>query len=250
MPDNGNWTIIGDNPVAEALRQASRFVEIDAPIRLATEPEDLTPDTFAIGPTILVSSIERVVPYYMAYEALGEVKRALDAGEAGRVYGCFTSFRVNRGQDSEAVAFNALLPALAVTFDLVPGQVSRVHATRASLLADDDAWYVVIRLADATILTIEAMAVLDPAEGINRDILVEVTASERVLRAEPKRQAVLVETLGAAGRLHPWWEDLNERFLRLLAERAADPPTDAGSRLRAVWTAIQTSAETGEAISL
>jgi hypothetical protein len=176
------------------------------------------------------------------------VKRSIDAGEAGRIYGCFTSFRVNRGQDSQSVDFNALLPALAVTFDLLPGDISRVHATRASLMAENDAWFVTIKLADETILTIEAMAVLDPAEGINRDVLVEVTASERVLRAEPKRQSVVVESLGSASKVHPWWEDLHERFLHLLVERAANPPTDAGTRLRTVWSAIQKSAETGQAV--
>ena len=250
MPDPSNWTIIGDNPVADALRDASRFVDAPSPIRLATEAKDLTPDTFAIGPTILASDVEQVVPYYMAYEALSEIKRSLDEGEAGRVYGCFTSFRINRGQDAQAVEYNALLPGLAVTLDLLPGQVSRVHATRASLMADNDGWFVTVRLADETILTVEAMAVLDPAEGINRDILVEVTASDRVLRAEPMRQSVVIEPLGVASTMHPWWEDLNERFLRLLVERAQKPPTDAGSRLRAVWAAIQSSAASGEAVEL
>lgn len=249
MAESNNWTIVGNNPVADALRVASRYVDAPVPIRLATEPDDLTPETFAIGPTILRSSVERVVPYYMAYEALGEVKRALDAGEAGKVYGCFTSFRINRGADATSVAYNALLPALAVAFDLLPGPITRVHATRASLLAENDAQFVTLRLADDTILTVEAMAVLDPADGINRDILVEVTASDRVLRAEPKRQSVVVESLGRAARVHPWWEDLNERFLRLLVERSSDPPTDAGSRLRSAWAAIETSVETGEAVT-
>lgn len=250
MVSSGNWTIIGDNPVAEALRETSRFVDTPTPITLATEPDDVPADAFAIGPTILVTSVERVVPYYLAYEAIEEVKRALDAGEVGRVYGSFTSFRITRGHDSESVAHHALLPALAVTLHLLPGPVTRVHATRASLLAEDDGWFVTLRLADETIVTIEALAVLDPAEGLGRDVLIEVTGSERVLRAEPKRQSVVVESLGAATRLHPWWEDLNERFLKLLTEHASTPPNQAGTRLRAAWTAIQESAGSGQPVSL
>ena len=250
MANTGNWTIIGDNPVAEALRETSRYVETATPITLATEPDDVPPDAFAIGPTILVTAVERVVPYYLAYEAIGEVKRALDAGEVGRVYGCFTSFRIARGHDGEAVAHNALLPALAVTLHLLPGPITRVHATRASLLAGDDAWFVTLRLADETIVTIEALAVLDPDGGLGRDMLIEVTCSDRVLRAEPQRQAVVVESLGTAARLHPWWEDLNERFLKLLAEQATTPPTQAGSRLRAAWSAIQQSAASGQPVVL
>ena len=250
MASTGNWTIIGDNPVSEALREASRFIETATPITLATEPDNVPSDAFAIGPTILTTAVERVVPYYLAFEAIGEIKRALDAGEAGTVYGCFTSFRIARGHDSESVAYNALLPALAVTLDLLSTPVTRIHATRASLLAEHDAWFVTLRLADETIVTIEALAVLDPAEGLGRDVLVEVTGSERVLRAEPKRQSVIVESLGSAARFHPWWEDLNERFLKLLVERAALPPIHAGSRLRTTWTAMQQSAESGQPVTL
>ncbi len=249
MASDGNWTIIGDNPVADSLRDAAQFVDTATPITLATEPNDVPSDAFAIGPTILVTSVERVVPYYLAYEAIEEIKRALDAGEAGTVYGCFTSFRIARGSDSESVAHNALLPALAVTLALLPSPVTRVHCTRASLLTDNDAWFVTLRLADDTIVTIEALAVLDPAEGLGRDVLIEVTGSERVLRAEPKRQSVVVESLGSAARLHPWWEDLNERFLKLLADHASLPHDHAGSRLRTVWTAIQQSAETGQPVN-
>ena len=250
MASNQNWTIIGDNPIANSLREAARFVETASPITIATEPGDLPPDAFAIGRTVLVTPVERVVPFYRAYEAIEEIKRTLDAGDVGTVYGCFTSFRIARGNDSESVAYNALLPALAVTLDLLPSPVTRVHCTRASLLTDNDAWFVTLRLANDTIVTLEALAVLDAAEGPGREALIEVTGSERVLRAEPNRQSVVVESLGSPARLHPWWEDLNERFLKLLAVHATMPPTRAGSRLRAAWAAIQQSAESGQPIDV
>lgn len=250
MANVGNWTIIGDNPIAESLRDAAHFVDTSTLITVATQPGDIPDDAFAIGPVVLSSSVERVVPYFCAFEAVEEVKRVLDGGEAGTVYGCFTSFRVARGASSDDVALGGVLPALAVTLDLLSGQVARVHARRASLLTNDDAWFVTLRYADETIATIEALAVLDPAAGLARDLLVEVSASERVLRAEPMRQAVVVEPLGAAGTSHPWWEDLNERFLKLVARRVSMPNDNAGSRLRTVWAAIQTSVDSGQPVRL
>lgn len=250
MANDGNWTILGDRPVAAALRDAARFVDTATPITIATQPGEIPNDAFAIGPAILSSSVERIVPYYSAFEAIEEVKRALDNDEAGRVYGSFTSFRISRGSSGDDVTFSALLPALGVTLDLVRSPITRVHARRASLLANDDAWFVTLRHADETITTIEALAVLDPAARLTRDLLVEVTASERVLHAEPMRQAVVVEPVGSAATIHPWWEDLNERFLKLVASRAAFPADNAGSRLRSVWAAIQQSAESSQAVQI
>lgn len=250
MADIGNWAILGANPVADALRDTARFVDAPIPITLATQPGDVPADAFAIGPATLSSSVERVAPYFSAFEAIEEIKRALDVGEAGRLYGCFTSFRVARGVAGDHVTMRALLPAIAVTLDLLPSPIVRAHARRASLFAANDAWFVTLRCADETIATIEALAVLDPADGLSRDLLVEVTASERVLRAEPMRQSVVVEPLGAAATTYPWWEDLNERFLKLVASRASQPHNHAGTRLRAVWAAVQASAESGRSIRL
>lgn len=250
MANGSNWTILGDNPLAAAMRAAARFVDAPAPIAIVTEPDDVPEGAFAIGPAVLASTVEKVVPYDAAFEAIEEMTRVLRAGEAGRLYGCFTSVRIARGASRDDVSYAALLPAIAVTLDLLTGVVERVHATRMSLLGDDDAWFVTLRLADDTIATIEAMAVLDPVGGLPRELLVEVTASERVLRAEPTRQSVVVEPLGAAGVAYPWWEDLSERFLKLVAQRSSMPHDNAGSRIRAVWSAIQQSIETAEAVAL
>jgi hypothetical protein len=248
--DTGNWTILGDNPLAHALRNVARYVDAPGPITLATQPGETPDDAYAIGPAVLSSSVEHVVPYFSAFEAVEAIALTLNAGDAGSVYGCFTSFRIQRGSSSDDVALRCLLPALGVTLDLLPSPVTRVHASRASLLTADDAWFVTLRHTDDTIATIEALAVLDPAAGLARDLLVEVTASGRVLRAEPMRQSVVVEPLGAAATIHPWWEDLNERFLKLLVARAQQPAGSAGSRIRAVWAAVKQSADTGEAVSI
>ncbi len=250
MAKIGNWTILGDNPVAAGIRDAARFVEASSPITLATQAGDIPTDAFAIGPAILSSAVERVAPYYSAFEAIEEIKRTIDAGDAGRVYGCFTSFRVQRGSSTDDVTFRALLPALAVTLDLLSQPVTRVHARKASLLASDDGWFVTVRLADETIATVEALAVLDPAAGLDRDLLVEVTASDRVLRAEPMHQSIVVEPLANTGVRHSWWEDLNERFLILVNQRSSMPAGNYGTRLRSIWSAVQESTESGQPVSI
>jgi len=241
----GGWSILGNHRLADSLRDAARFVAAPFPITIATDPVDVPDDAFPIGPAVLFSNVERGVPYYCAFEAIEEITRTLAAGEAGQTYGCYTSFRISRGSTTDEVAYNCLLPALAVTLDLFASPAQRIHARRSSLLSTDDSWFVTIRLEDETILTIEALAVLDPAATLDRDLLVEVTASDRVLRAEPMRQAVVVEPVGGVSIAFPWWENLSERFLKLVAERAALQHPTAGSRLRNIWEAVQESAESG-----
>jgi hypothetical protein len=242
MSRQPEWNIPGDNPLAGWLRQAARVVPAAAPVTIATQAEHVTPDAFVLGPVALQQG-ERLLPFYAAFEAVEEVKRALDAGAAGRIYGLFGSFRVERGMGAEALTSSALLPIVALALDLLPGEVTRVWAQRASLFAADDAWFVTLRLADETIVTLEALASNAPGSG--RELLVELTGSDLVLRAEPMRQSVVVEPLDRPASVHPWWEDLPERYLQLLAARAAAPPDGSGPRLRDVWSAMLRSAESG-----
>jgi hypothetical protein len=246
MSQPHNWTIVGSNPFADDLRRVAPFVSTDAPISIATESGDISHESFAVGPATLLSKAERFIPYYAAFEAIEFVRDALVSGEAGMVYGCFTSFRIPRGATPEELMLGALLPAVSVTLDLLPKRVIRVFAQRSSLFADGDAWFVTLKLEDETIVSIEAMASNDEPTG--RELLVEVTASERVLRAEPMKQSVVVEPLGKAPQAYGWWEDLNERYLLLVTKRAGEPHNNAGSRLRAVWDALQESAQSGQPV--
>jgi predicted dehydrogenase len=236
------WNIPGDNPLAGWLREAARVVPAPVALTIATEAEHVTADAFVLGPVALQQG-ERLLPFYAAFEAVEEVKRALEAGVVGRIYGLFGSFRVERDTSGETLISSALLPIVALALDLLPGQVTRVWARRVSLFAADDAWFVTLRLADETIITLEAMA--SNASGSGRELLVEVTGSDLVLRAEPMRQSVVVESLERPASVHPWWEDLPERYLQLLASRAAAPQDGSGPRLRAVWTAMLRSAQSG-----
>jgi predicted dehydrogenase len=227
------------------LRDAARFVDADQAITLNTEPGSGVEADFALGPAAITGPSGRVLPFYAAFEAIEAVKDPIDAGQLGRIYGCFTSMRFQRDTSPDDLEISALLPAIGVTLDLLPGGPSRVFARRASLLAPNDAWFVTLRMDDDAIATIETLAVLDSARGHDRDLRIEVTASEHVLRAEPMRQSVVVEPLGAAQRAYPWWENLAERYLHLLRRRASQPPDGSGPRLRAVWNAIQESVSSG-----
>jgi predicted dehydrogenase len=242
------WNIPGENPLATGLRAASQYVETAHPISILTEPGQSAPNAFALGPAVFASDATRLVPYYAAFEAVEAVKIALDNGDVGKIYGCFGSFRLPRGSSAEVVELSALLPIVAVALDLLPQPVTSAFAKRASLFAGNDAWFVTLRLADETIVSLEALASSEPATG--RELLIEVTGSDRVLRAEPFRQSVFIEPLDAAPVAQSWWEDPMERFLRLVASRATQPSGTEIPRLRAVWKALLASADTGERIML
>jgi hypothetical protein len=240
------WSITGEGEIADRLRHAARFVPLDSPLTVLVSPGADADEAFALGEAALRTTAERVVPLEAAFEAVEAVRSAVKSAEVGLVYGCFTSVRITRGASSETLLIDALLPALGMTLDIVSGDVARVWANRASLFAPDDAWFVTIRMRDQTLLTIEAMA--SEPEGSGRSILLELTAAARVLRAEPTRQSIVIETFDGALSTAPWWEDISERYLHLVKQRALLPHDSAGTRLRNVWEALMASASSGEPV--
>ena len=247
MASNQGWTILGDTGLARLLRQAAQYIDTDHALTIATEAGDAPADAIGVGPGVYTSDIRRVVPYFTAFEAIEDVQRAIDAGEVGRIYGCYASMRIPRGSNEEQLLAGAVGPILAVCRDLLPAPVARAWATRASLFGENDAWFITLRLADDVIVTIEALA---SAGASAREILIEITGSERVIRAEPTAQGIRVEPLGGEAMVWPWWEDLAERFLALVDHRAAAGRWLDGDDLRSVWEAIHRSADTGEAVEM
>lgn len=243
-----HWTISGDDLFAASLRESAPFVPSDRPIAVVTDATSATEDAWVAGPAVLRSSTGRYVPYYAAFEAIAEVHRGVAEGETGKVYGLFGSFRVSRDTSPRDVPHNALLPLLGIALDVIRDPVVRVWATNATLMAERDAWFVHLRTASEILITLEALACCQPALG--SELLIEVSGHDRVFRAEPMRQAVVVEPLGAAPAAHPWWEDLNERFLKLVMERDRQPDDGAGARLRAVWDALMRSGTSGQPVAL
>ena len=225
-----NWTIIGDDALADTLRAAAPLRPAPRSITLATTANTTLPaDAIVVGAAALGSSQPNVVPWLFAYEALEEARVMLRA-DAGKTYGCFGSYRLPRETPPDVLTQEALAPLLEATLALIDSDVTRVWACRSSLLAENDAWFVSASCRDETLLTLEALAVADPARG--PELLVEVTTSEQVLRAEPFRQAVRVERLGSATAAYPWWEDVAERYLATVVA-ASDAPRDQSASIYA-----------------
>lgn len=244
------WDIRGDSPLATRLRRVQSVVPAPGHMRLETEADGQEPDAYGLFEGALFSAAERIVPWYAATEAVETLTHQLREGNAGKMYGIFCSLRVSRERRGQRVQLAALLPALAVSLYLAPSEVVRVQATRASLLQDGDAWFVLLRLADETLLTIEAMATLPSEAG--PELLLEVTTENLVLRAEPARQAVQVHPDGGATTSSVWVEDPAERYLRAVADHWTPelPELGAGTRLRTVWRAIEASGDAGQPITL
>jgi hypothetical protein len=244
-----NWNIIGGNDLADQLRADTIYVKSPVSQTLVTQAETVPEGAIATGRAMLVSNAGNIVPHLLGFRVIDEVARAVQAGEAGQVYGCFGSYRVPRGTDPEEVAGDALLPLLAVTLEILDGDVTDVWARRASLLAEGDAWFLTLHLG-AVIVTLEAMATTDSPPPDAAELLIEVTGSEQVLRAEPFKQAVTVAPFGAPAQSYGWWEPAGERLLQRILELNDRPIHSTAARLQSVWNAIQRSAETGEPVEL
>jgi hypothetical protein len=244
MADTGNWTILGDDEPAGQLREAARYIDAPGPLTVSTEADDLPHGAIATGPALLSESGRSVISLLYGFRVLEEAARSARSGEVGSIYGFFGSYRLERGATADELRDEALVPLLAYALDIFHSTVERVFVKRASLAAADDAWFVTLTLADETLLTLEAMATRPPGAG--PQVLIEITGSERVVRAEPTRQSVVVEPLDGPARALPWWEDEAERLLAFIAER----PTEIRSaeRLREVWSAVEQSLESGAAV--
>lgn len=240
MVSTGSWTITGPDQLAADLGEAARYVDIPSPISVTTEVDGITTADVGTGHGLL-GDVSRPVSTLFGFRVLEDLADSVRASAPGKVYGCFGSYRVSRDAGSDEVTYDALLPLLAYTLEIFGSPVTRIAARRASLFKPDDAWYVTIRLADEVLLTLEAMAATSPSTS--PEILVEVTGSDQVLRAEPTRQAVTVEPLNGPPARHPWWEIEAERLLHYIA-RPADGALDP-ARLRRTWDAIKDSAASG-----
>lgn len=245
MTNTGSWTITGPDQLAADLGEAARYVDIPAPITVTTEIDGITKADVGAGQGVL-GDVTRPVSALFGFRVLEDLADAVRASAPGKVYGCFGSYRVSRDASAEEVTYDALLPLLAYTLELFGSPITRIAARRASLFKPDDAWYVTIRLADEVLLTLEAMACTNPSA--TPEILVEITGSDQVLRAEPTRQAVTVEPLAGPPAQHPWWEIEAERLLHVIA-RPADGPLDP-ARLRRAWDAIKDAAASDNPVSM
>lgn len=244
--DQHSWHIIGGDPLADMLRQAQTYVQPTRETVVITDAETIPEGAISTGRAVLVGNSGTIVPHLLAFQVVDEVRRATHAGEIGMLYGCYGSYRLPRGTSAEHIAHDGLLPLLAAALEIVQGDITSVWARQASLLADGDAWFVTLNIG-AIIVTLEALATADPPNST--ELLIEVTGSEQVLRAEPTRQAVTVAPFDAESRVHGWWEDLGERLLQRVNAIEDQPMTGSASRLQTVWKAVQESAGSGSPVT-
>ena len=244
MASTSNWTILGTNDLAEQLNEAARYIDAPAALTISTDPDETLAGAITTGAALLADEARSAVSQLYGFRVLDEAARAAQDGKAGKIYGFFGSYRLERGASPDELRDEALVPLLAYALEIFHSAVERVMVRRASLLAPDDAWFVTLRLADETLLTLEGMAARPTGAG--PQILVEITGADQVLRAEPTRQSVIVERTDAPARALPWWEDEAERLLSYIAAR----PTEIRSaeRLREVWAAVERSLDSGAAI--
>lgn len=245
MNNHVAWHIIGGDDVADHLRHATPYVTASESTTVVTDAATIPAGAIVTGRAAIVENAERFVPHLLGFRVVEEVARAVHQGEAGKLYGCFGSYRGHRGIDPEHVAVDGLLPLLSATLEIIQGNVTRVWARTASLLADNDAWFVTVCVGDV-IVTLEAMATANPTSST--ELLIEVTGSDRVFRAEPTRQAITIAPNNGPVDTIGWWEDAGERFLQRVLRLESDPMTGSANRLRQTWYAVQESARSGSAV--
>lgn len=125
-----NWNIIGGDELAEQLRADAVYVKSSIGRTLITQAKTVPEGAIATGKAMLVPDAVNIVPHLLGFRVIDEVARAVHSGEVGQVYGCFGSYRVPRGTNPHEVAADALLPLLAVTLEILDGDVTDVWARR------------------------------------------------------------------------------------------------------------------------
>lgn len=241
MVDIGTWTILGQDELARQLAHAASYIEAPQSTTIVTDGQDVPVEAVATGRAVLHEGTSTVIPHLLGFRAFEQAAQQIRSGQIGKAYACFGSCRLPRDATPDEVREEALLPLLAYTTTLFTSDIQRIWARNASLFQDGDAWFVTIRLEDDTLITLEALPAVVGAAA--PELLVEVTGSERVVRAEPTRQAVTVESLDRPGQRHAWWEDPAERLLLII--RSGEYLSDTGNELREAWAGIQHSSETG-----
>lgn len=234
--DAFNWRIIGDDPLAGELRAASPYVPTPRELIVTTDPSNVPDGAVGTGRALLAEHTATVASPLIGLRALEHINYEVSSGDAGSLYGMFGSVRLPRGTPAGDVD-QALAELLAYAFEVFHSPVEHGFARRASLIADDDAWFVTFRLVSGVLLTLEVLAT--GSRGDSDEVTVEITGSERVLRAEPMRQSVRLLTDDGMSRRLFWMEDRAERLLQYIAGR--EPEVRSGERLRDAWNLVQES---------
>ncbi|MEZ4572813.1 MAG: hypothetical protein R2849_21340 [Thermomicrobiales bacterium] len=166
MVDKGNWTLLGDDELARQLTDAAGYVRV--PWRtISTAPDDIDRRR-----RDRQSHAGRKRP-------LGVVAALTDSASSKKLPGQHARAKPARSTGSSApTGWNAArVPMRCGMKRSCPCLPTRSISSRAQpnrswfavrLLATDDAWFVTLRLADETLLTLEAMAARPAASSVHR----------------------------------------------------------------------------------
>ncbi len=183
------------------------------------------------------------------FEALEAFRADVRAGKAGKPYGIFGAYRVRQGTNN--VFDNVGVSLLHFVFDLFDEPLARVQTTRTNLFGPrDDSWFIIARGKRDLLITLEFAASLAASAPASRQILMEATGSEAVLRVEPTRQVVTVSDRDGQTRDVAWWPDEAPGFVD-----ASVQATDIHEPARELAfldfvAAVRESAETGQPVEL
>ncbi len=188
--------------VSEAVFEAARHLLVDAP--LADLPQVYDRIQAARRRTgARLWSVRALRRGLAVAAALDEVR----AGGVGDVLAVYASLHLpagGAGASFEQETSDLLDAALA----FVPGPLERVFAEgERSGDGRIEALQAVGRFASGAVLTLEAATVLPKALGEGRDLVIEVTGSEGLVRVEPDRAALTVAASASSLRRVPWRED-------------------------------------------
>lgn len=179
MTKRATWTILGNDELSDELRAAAQFINATESTTVTTDPDNTSANAIASGSALLAETNRSVISTLLGIRMLEDLQRDVKQTKATDLYGCFASHRVVTETNPDA----PLVDLLAYALELFQSPITRVHAQRASLRQQHDAWFVHLRARSNVLMTLEVMAT-QPAE-INDELRVEVTSRERVWSAMP-----------------------------------------------------------------
>jgi hypothetical protein len=176
-----------------AIEAGSKVVSL--PI---TTPNQQIDEAIAAGRFSLISRLHGL-------PTMARLAADCGSGSYGRRYGVFAAHRIPVDFASELE--DALFNLIVYVTSLIDSPLVRVSATTSAFGGRETAgWFIIARFDDDTIVTIEVSAVLPESAHPSGELLVEVTGSDAVLRAEPERQSVVVSGRDGVQKF-PWYAE-------------------------------------------
>lgn len=196
---------------------------------------------------VQAGSVVQVSPL-LGFGAITEMLWQAREGALGQPYGVFASYRVSQ---PVADPFGDLgVSLLAVVADLLDGPIARAQVTKAALHGKDpDAWFVIAKTQSGLIATIEFGRLLSTNSSLEQQLIVEATGSERVLRAEPTRQAVTIKMSNGRTRESGWWAPLATGFFQSVLSAVKQPDSAREDRLLSLVAAVRQAEKSGQPVT-